>query len=789
MRIALPFVLCAAIAAQHTPETFGHSHHGATFDEGPRTAAYHMPGLGDQVHFPVAGLSDEAQRFFDQGVTQQHGFWYFEAERSFRQVAALQPECAMAYWGMAMANVENPKRAAGFLCRAVQKSADVPAREQRWIDAWARYYQIDDAVRAELRSGDEAKAKAAIDAQVAKVDGDKDEKAQKKRDERLIEDLGTIVYEDPDDIEAKAFLALQNWLAYGWGSGIPIVSHAAIDALLQQVFDKAPLHPAHHYRIHLWDQKDARRALGSAAKNGSSAPAIAHQWHMPGHIYAKLHRHAEAAWQQEASSRADHAHMMRDAVMPFLIHNYGHNQEWLARSLAHTGRLDEALQIAKNLAELPRHPRWNELEEGDSIAGYARTRLVQLCEDFGLWDEAQQLAAAGYLEPTADVLAEVQRLALAGRAAFRRGRIDDGERVIAEVGALLTQARVQRAVAVDEAEQKAFDAKEKRPKLQEAIAEAAKRPTDAVQAVLELQRELRGEQLLAAGDAAGALAEFEAVQGFSKLLLADAQVAAGKVDDAITALEKENDKNPHRAATMAALLRAYVAKGDDAKGKQVELMGALTRDTAPTFWARCGVGVDLGLGHALAGGEVSETDGFGDDFGQRPPLATLGPRTWSPTAAPGFDLEGINLGSSDGARMTLAQPGHRRATLVVFYLGFGCLHCVEQLHLLRPKAAEFAALGVDVVAIGSDDVATTRKAFADLAADERMPFPMLCDPTLATFKKWHCFDDFENMTLHGTFLVDADGRVRWQDISYEPFTEIDWLLKESRRLLALPVAN
>jgi hypothetical protein len=41
--------------------------------------------------------------------------------------------------------------------------------------------------------------------------------------------------------------------------------------------------------------------------------------------------------------------------------------------------------------------------------------------------------------------------------------------------------------------------------------------------------------------------------------------------------------------------------------------------------------------------------------------------------------------------------------------------------------------------------------------------------------------------LHGTFLIDAKGRVRWQDISYEPFTKIDWLLKESRRLLALPV--
>lgn len=67
-----------------------------------------------------------------------------------------------------------------------------------------------------------------------------------------------------------------------------------------------------------------------------------------------------------------------------------------------------------------------------------------------------------------------------------------------------------------------------------------------------------------------------------------------------------------------------------------------------------------------------------------------------------------------------------------------------------------------------------------------MPFPLLADPELAAFRAWHCHDDFEAMPLHGTFLVDADGAVRWQDVSFEPFTQIDWLLQEARRLLALP---
>ena len=54
---------------------------------------------------------------------------------------------------------------------------------------------------------------------------------------------------------------------------------------------------------------------------------------------------------------------------------------------------------------------------------------------------------------------------------------------------------------------------------------------------------------------------------------------------------------------------------------------------------------------------------------------------------------------------------------------------------------------------------------------------------LEIFKKYRCFDDFEKLTMHGTFLIDGDGMVRWQDISYEPFMNPDFVLKEARRLL------
>ena len=81
----------------------GHSYHGEAFNEGPRQQAYLIPGMAN-VDFPVTTESELAQKFFNQGISALHGFWYLEAERAFRQVHKLDPKCAMAYWGMAMAN-------------------------------------------------------------------------------------------------------------------------------------------------------------------------------------------------------------------------------------------------------------------------------------------------------------------------------------------------------------------------------------------------------------------------------------------------------------------------------------------------------------------------------------------------------------------------------------------------------------------------------------------------------------------------------------------------------------
>jgi hypothetical protein len=123
-----------------TPLLAGHSAHGEVFNEGPRQRAYLLEGMGN-VEFPATTSSQEAQAFINQGVAQLHGFWYFESERSFRQAAALDPSCATAYWGMAMSNLGNEKRAKGFIAEAMSRKEAASEREQKYIDALHAYLE------------------------------------------------------------------------------------------------------------------------------------------------------------------------------------------------------------------------------------------------------------------------------------------------------------------------------------------------------------------------------------------------------------------------------------------------------------------------------------------------------------------------------------------------------------------------------------------------------------------------------------------------------------------------
>jgi peroxiredoxin len=723
----------------------GHSYHGEAFNQGPRQKAYLMAGTGN-VHLEITSRSPEAQKYFDQGIGQIHGFWYFEAERSFRQAAALDPDCAMCYLGMALANFDNGNRNKKFMAKAVELKNKASRREQLWIDAFNAY----------LTGGGE----------------------NKNRWRELIRSLERLGDEFPDELEAKAFLAWAVWA--GDRAGLPHTSHKAVDALIEQVLRVNPMHPVHHYRIHLWDYEKAEKALPSAALCGQSAPGIAHMWHMSGHIYWRVRRYHDSAWQQEASARVDHAFMMRDRVMPYQIHNYAHNNEWLTRSLAHVGRVHDAIELARNMMDIPRHPKQNALSNRGSSAYFGRTRLMDVLHRFELWDETIALAKTPYLEPANEADEDVRLLRMIGRALLAKGDVESGKAKIAELDAKLQKISDEQEAAGAEAEKKAKDEKKPDADVQKARDEARRKHEGKKRPVETALRELRGRLAMAEGKHDEGIALLEQAGDVLKEHLSLDYLAAGKLDKAEEAARQAKDGAPHQMQPLANY--AYVlyrcGKIDQAKEAFAKLRteaGMCDLDV-PAFARLAPLAKELGLSEdwRLAREEPK-------DVGVRPPLDSLGPFRWQGVPAPEFSLSGI-----DGCTESL-KVHHGKPVVLIFYLGHGCLHCMEQLKKFGPMTEEFRQAGIDVVAVSTDAMEDLQKSADVFREGEKpgvVPFPIVADPGLAVFKQYRCFDDFEGTPLHGTFLVDGDGLIRWQDVSFEPFMEAPFLLGEAKRLLA-----
>ena len=114
-------------------------------------------------------------------------------------------------------------------------------------------------------------------------------------------------------------------------------------------------------------------------------------------------------------------------------------------------------------------------------------------------------------------------------------------------------------------------------------------------------------------------------------------------------------------------------------------------------------------------------------------------------------------------------------------MGHGCLHCAEQLQAFGPRVGDFEDAGIRMIAISSDNRSDLAESFKNYDGD--LPIRLASDASLEFFKAFRAYDDFEAQPLHGTFLIDKKGKIRWQDISYEPFMDHEFLLNESKRLL------
>jgi peroxiredoxin len=719
----------------------GHSIHGEAFNEGPRQKARLMPGMG-KVSFPVSVAKAEAQAFIDQGVAQLHTFYYLESERSFRQAAQLDPDCAMAYWGMAMANVNNAKRAKGFLkvAQAKAQARPVSRREQLYLDAMAALYQEDgkdkDRRRGHLR-GYEA-----------------------------------IVQEFPADLDARAWLAMITWQNSSKGDGIG--SHQAVDALLDGVLAVEPMHPgAHHYRIHLWDDTKPARAELSASLYAKAAPGIAHAWHMPGHTYTGLKRYADAAYQQEGSARVDHAAMLRERTMPFEIHNYAHNNQWLATSLSHAGRPRQAIAVARNLVEQPRDPQKNGKNDGGSAQRSGRARWAEVLVRYELWDDVIRATEAGELDWSDVPIERKERAYTLGLAYAARGdRARLGEQIAALKGMIHDEPK----------KDDAKDEPTKDGEKEDDEKKDDKKPRTVPGAPAALA-ELEGHQRLLDGQTDAAFERFEKASSMRKEALARAYVKAGRLDKAEEVARQNVADHPNEVPPLAALVEVLHASGkvneaqDEYRTLETLLRGA--EADAPAIPRLAAIVSSWRAGGAALSSPVPGPSESA--VRNRADLATVGPLDWTP-----YPAEPIALPDTEGRTWTLAEHlGRGRNVVVLFYLGGQCAHCLQQLQLFGEQFTALRDAGTDVVAIGTDGLEAAR-ALKSSDDSVKFPMPLLADPEHAAFRAYRAYDDFESTPLHGTFLVDERGGVRFHRIGPEPFLDADFVKSEAERVRKLP---
>src|SRR4029077_5534691 len=252
-----------------------------------------MSGLG-QHHHLISTKSSEAQRFFDQGLTLIFAFNHEEAARAFRRAAELDPQSAMPPWGIALAlgpcinlDVAPPHEKAAY--EAVQKALSLAPgateSERAYIETLARRYSVDPKVDLKKLDVDYAHA-------------------MRELSKRYPDDL------DAATLYAESLMDLRPWKLWGL-DGHPAEDTDEIVAVLESLLRRDPYHiGANHYYIHAMEASThPERALASAKRLETLAPAAGHLVHMPAHIHMRVGEYPAAARSNALAAEIDRVYL------------------------------------------------------------------------------------------------------------------------------------------------------------------------------------------------------------------------------------------------------------------------------------------------------------------------------------------------------------------------------------------------------------------------------------------------------------------------------------------------
>ncbi len=543
--LGLVLVACATASAQtallhhHTPDT------GAKFRELPPPPL--MQGIGE-ASLKITTNSEQAQAYFNQGLRLLHCFWDFEAYRAFKEAARLDPSAAMAYWGEYEAlkmtgrhgSIQEEMEAA--LEKAKSLAEHASDHEQLYIRAAAHEENPDDAHGS---------------AEYRKV-------------------METLIDRYPDDLDAQAFLALEEMGGYKT-NGHPRDGEIYSQTLLRNILAAHPENAAaNHYWIHaMEDSSRPEEALRSAAILARLAPNSGHMVHMPGHIYWRVGDYEQARQSFIASVHVNEAYMAAQQIRPEEDWNYAHNLAYLIAACAEAGRYQEGLEWAAKLRGMPAPTGMT----STYFVVWAGGSVARLRIRFSDWkaEEKEEIefgTSVDSASPAARDYAEGLSLYARGMAAIEHGDAKQAGRQSDALDAMLWRLEASKPEEKDKDEDSNND-KNSKPEVDD--------PSGVLNLLGTLSLDLRANIYSLEGEDEEAVKLFQKAINKEKSLgysepphlyrpeqesLGYAYLRTGHWDKAREAFEQELNQRPKSGHALYGIARSYALAGDAAKATQ-----------------------------------------------------------------------------------------------------------------------------------------------------------------------------------------------------------------------------
>ena len=345
----------------------------------------------------------EAQRLFNRGMLYQHSFWYRSSQKTFEDLLKADPECGIAYWGIALSLLWNPhvpppakNLAEGTAILAKAKSVGAKTqRERDYIDALIVMYA--DHEKVDHRTRIQAYANA----------------------------MEQLAQRYPNDDEAQIHYALSlNTSASPADKTYTNQIKGA--AILEPISKRQPQHPGvAHYLIHLYDYPPiAEKGLDAARRYSKIAPAAAHAQHMPSHIFTRV-----GYWQESIASNAESS---RVAKLDNSLHDQLHAMDYLVYAYLQLGQDQKAKAV---------------IDEMETVTGFTETFIpgpyARAISPARYAIERGDWKAAADLQVRPSPLAHVQAISHFARAlgAARLGNVAAAKADIAKLAELRDKLR------------------------------------------------------------------------------------------------------------------------------------------------------------------------------------------------------------------------------------------------------------------------------------------------------------------------------------------------------------